>query len=423
MIEWIKKYNVVMKAVAILTAIILWFVVIQAENPERSVDFYGIPIEFIGQQELLEKHGLVMIGNTSQEVNLELSGSIAALTGVSQEDITIRADISKFTSAGEYKVSYDISAIDQVVVKSRNPNRINIVLDDVIEKELVILEPKIDGKLGDDIRIGEVTTAPKTVTISGAKSELENAAAAQVSVNSSRLSDTYSGALDYTIVDADGKEVVGNTITKIDKKINMEIPVQKVKTVPLEIEITNGAGANAEDAIVKIEPQSIDIIGSVKDIDKVERIVLGEISLDDFILSADGKFDIALPEGIEAVNGESEAEYHISFKDIDTMQLNVDNIEIKNPPENMDVEVQSISIVVTVRGHKDELKSLTTDDIKLVADLAGKKLINGHQIVSAEAVLDESVEDAAVLGTYSIIIETSEREDTFNDSGIGINAR
>jgi len=410
MIEWIKKYNVLMKAAAILAAIILWFIVIQADNPERSVDFTDIPVEFIGQQELLENSSLIMIGNNTQTVDLELSGSIAALTGVSVDDITIRADLSKYESAGVYNVAYDISAIDQIVVKSRNPSRITVTLDDVIEKELEILEPTIEGDLAEDIVVGEAIMESETVTISGAKSEIEHAAAAAISVSAVRLSDTYSGMLDYTIVDAYGEPITGATIKKIDKKVNLEIPVYKVKTVPLEIRLADGFGASVEDATVDIFPSEVEIIGGVKDIDKIEKITLGRISLNDFVLTKEGKFDIKLPDGIELTEDISEAEYSIYFDDIGTVQLSVENIEIQNPPADKDIKVQSISVVVTVRGHKETLKNLTAENVKLVVNLAGKSLVDGQQIAAANAVLDETITDAAALGRYSVIIEASDPE-------------
>lgn len=409
MIEWIKKYHVLMKATAILAAFILWFIVLQVDNPERSVDFDGIPIEFIGQQDLLEEHSLVMISNSAPKVSLELSGSISALTGVSQDDITIRADISKYEKAGEYRVAYDVSAIDKVIVKSRNPSYVTVTLDEVIEKELEVLDPVIDGKIPEDIRLGEAIKDPQTVTISGAASELENAVAAKIVVGSYRLTNTYKSQVDYVIVDSEGNEVTGNTISKVDRKANIEIPVQKVKTVPLVIELEDGAGADVEDAVVEIEPKEVEIIGDVKTIDKIDSIVIGEVSLDDFILSMDGKFELTPPENTEFVEEQESASYRVSFKDIDMAQINVDNIEIINPPptNEMLVEIDSMSVIVTVRGPKSELKNMTPDDIKLVADLKGKRLLNGRQIVGASTVIDESIEGVAALGQYSIIISTS----------------
>lgn len=405
--KWMKKHDIFLWIASILAAIVLWFVVITTENQERSANFYGIPIQFIGQQELLADHKLIMIGNTEPKVDLELHGSIEALMGVSQDNITIRADISRFEKPGEYKVSYDISAFDDVVVKSRTPGMITINLDEVIEKELPVSDIKIEGKVDSSLRFTEMKTDPAMVKISGASSEIQAAESVVISVNSVRLNSDYKGSLEYTIVDAEGKEVTGKTITKVDKRVTLEVTVEKTKSVPLILELKDGAGAPASSAQVRIEPQSVEIVGSAKQVNALESISIGEVSLDDFILSTEGTFEIVLPEGVTSTEELEEAHYFISFKDIDTAQLNVTNIDILNPPDNVVIEIESMLVVVTVRGPKESLKSLSPDDITLVANLDGLNIKNGRQIVSATAVIDESAEGVAALSDYSIIFNVS----------------
>ena len=127
--ELFKRYHIWMKLSALLIAIVLWAVVIYNENPERTIDVANIPVELLGQASLLQNSGLVVSQIENETVSIKLSGTFSALNGVDADDITARADVSSYTEAGSYTISYQVSFPDGITVAERTPLRIPIVIE------------------------------------------------------------------------------------------------------------------------------------------------------------------------------------------------------------------------------------------------------------------------------------------------------
>ena len=58
--EFIKKHHILMKLLSLLIAIILWVVVINADNPRKTLEFQNLPVELLEQDTLLTRYGLVV---------------------------------------------------------------------------------------------------------------------------------------------------------------------------------------------------------------------------------------------------------------------------------------------------------------------------------------------------------------------------
>ena len=408
--EIFKKYHIWMRLLALLIAITLWAVVIQTENPEKDLDLFNLPVEFLGKSTLLSEHGLVVsyIGNETVSINLE--GKFKTLEGVKSDNVTVRADVSDYTEPGSYNLSYDVSLPNGVTVKSRTPSEIPIVIEEIVEKELPVRVEYV-GTLADGIQLGEATVEPATVSVSGAASVMERAAYAAVKLDASVLTADYSGACEYVLMDADWNTLESEFTRYIDKTVQVEIPVYMVKNIPVEANIIASAGVPKTSVVAVYEPSEVTVYGSASVIKNLKSINVGDVNVRDFVLTYDKDFALELPEGVRFYEESVDTvNVHVSLRDIDTTQVTVTNISLENVPETAVIDLETTNLEITVRGQKEKLKNLNIDNFKVSVDLADMDLQEGRQL--APAVVKISIGGYDVCGSYTVIInvlETGER--------------
>ena len=126
--SFIKKHHLVMKLLSLLIAIVLWVVVINADNPKKTMEFQDLPVELLEQDTLLSQYGLVVSEIETEEVTVKVAGNFKTLGNVSADNIKVRADLSDYTTPGTYRLSYDVSAPIGITVESRTPERIPSLL-------------------------------------------------------------------------------------------------------------------------------------------------------------------------------------------------------------------------------------------------------------------------------------------------------
>ena len=407
--EFFRKHHIWMKLLALLIAVTLWAIVIYNDNPERSMDVTNIPVELLGQTSLLQNSGLVVSKIENPTVSIMLTGTFSALGAVDTDDITVRADVSHYTEAGNYTLSYDVSLPDGVTIAERTPRRIPIVIERVVEKELPI-RVEYEGTLADGVHLDEATVEPSVVTVSGTESMMERAAYAVVKLDASELTKDYSGECAYVIADVDGNTLDSEFNRYIDKTVQVDIPVYLSKTVPVEVNVIASAGVPKTNIVTTYEPSEVTVYGRSSDISSLKSLKLGDVSVRDFTLTYDKDFALILPEGVSFYDEVVEqVNVHISFRDITTTQITVSNILLENVPEKAVVELETPNLEIMIRGQTDKLKNVDVSNFRVSVDLADIDLQGGRQLVPA--VVKISIGGYDVCGSYSVIVNVSEEEE------------
>lgn len=409
---FLKKYHILMKLLALLIAVILWAVVLYNENPERSIDLVNVPVELLGQSELLQK-GLVVSQMENETVTVKASSSFQRLKDISADDVTVRADVSGYTEPGTYNLSYDVSFLPNgITVEERTPERISIVVEEIVEKELEV-RVEYEGTLPEGIylNLDEASIEPGVVRVSGIASVMEQAAYAVIRLDAESLTEDYSGECEYIIVDAEGNQLESEFTKYLDRTVEVDIPVYMSKMVPVEVGVSASAGAPKTSVVVSYEPEKITIYGKASVVGSMKSIKLGDINVRDFVLTYDKEFPVTLPEGVSFYGDPVETvNVHVSLRDVDTVQLNATNISLENVPETAVIDLETTSLEITVRAQKDKLKDVDANNFKVSVDLADVKLQTGRQLVPATVKISMGGYD--VCGTYHVminVVETGER--------------
>src|SRR3990172_5032906 len=153
------------KLLALGIALLLWVVASGTSSVERGFD---VPIAFDGVPE-----ELVIVDRSTSEVNLRVSGSRAALRGVSPGAMEYSLDVSGAKQGmADYEV--DVSQFDLprgAKIVSRSPSSVMVKFERRGAK-VVRVRPDLEGEPEAGFQVASVTVEPERVRITGARSEV-----------------------------------------------------------------------------------------------------------------------------------------------------------------------------------------------------------------------------------------------------------
>jgi len=401
---WLQKNHVLMKLLSVFLSILLWLYVIYQDNPERTVTFSDLSVRLLNTEYLKRYNGLMVTNADTIRVTVQLSGAFNKLENVTQDDIRVTADVSKLTEAGTYTLSYDISALDGVTVVQRSRD-IEVEVEKLETVELPV-DVSVSGSLPDGLVADTAIAEPATVTLTGLKKDLENADCVQVLVNGEDLTQDYEADCAFELLDRNGKSMDVSAIDFDRKRVHVEIPVYREKTVPVEVNMVYGKGATEENTVVTLSKDSIKVVGDIEAVDALESVQLTTIDTATFTQESHQEYTIHLPEGVWLDEEEEKIKVDVSFTNLETRQIVINDIRLENTSPNYQTTVESKQVLVSLRGTKEMLDSLTAGDVVVVVNLSGITVIEGMQNIPAQIVLSDRVSEMGVFGEYAVMIRS-----------------
>ena len=400
--------------ISILLAFVLWLYVGREANPEVTNTLSRVQVVFSGL-ESLEERGLMISEGGEQTVSLRIRANRDVWRRLNQGDTTVTVDVSGITEPGEQSVSIttrnisfprSITALDSVDVQYTSPGTVDFTVSRWISKEVPV-RGTFSGSVAEGYQREEFSFAPETVTVSGQEELVNQVEHALVTVSQQELSSTFMENCSYTLVDANGEPVadIGELDTS-PETVLVTLPIVQLKEVELTVDINPGGGATEDNAVVRIEPETITVSGEAADLAELNSISLGEIDLSEVFGTLTQKMSINLDSSLTNVSGPTEATVTVTVEGLYTRTLEVDNIDIINEPDGYQADPVTQSLTVLIRGSQEALESVTASQIRVVADLSDLDLSTGNRTVPVRVYLDGSSE-VGVVGSYNISISVS----------------
>ena len=392
---------------AIFISCVLWFTISVNEKQERTVEFSGIPIDYVGEN-VLEENDLVVTNKNVDKINLRLSGKPLTVAKLNRDDITVTVDMSKIRTAGTHFLEYTIDFGNETKASDITVNA-SVNYTTVMVKQMVKAEIPVrgiyDGDIAEGYMSGSLEFTPGTIEIFGPEDEVSLVDHAWVVLSGTDITQTVSASLPFTLVDAAGTEVeVGNVRSNVDT-ISVLQEVYMVKDIPLTVNLIGGAGADDYNTVVEITPSSITVSGDPEIVETLNRIVLGTIDLTSFQSTMTDVKTIVLPDNVVNKTGTPTAEVSVRIVGLDVTKLSVSNIEVTKAPKGYDIEIITQTADITLRGPSEDISAVTAENVRIVADLSGIKA-SGVFDVDATIYIDGFTEIGAI-GTYKINVRST----------------
>ncbi len=242
---------------AIIIAIAAWAVVTYTTDPDIAKTISGVKVEITGSETLKENGFVVTNEGELPKVSVKVSGKRTDLIKA-LDNIKVEIDVSEITAEGEYAVEGTVKLpSSKLTVKKVSETAIPIMVDKYESKEIPV---KIGQYGGQEGKLVKSEPDPKTVTVYGAKRELEYAEYASVELDISGIDEENEITVPYTVVLSEGidpGEV--NIYNSDDETVKIKNTVYAAVEVPVKVVSQNAVAYMLVEEETEVSPQSITI--------------------------------------------------------------------------------------------------------------------------------------------------------------------
>ncbi|MBQ9925462.1 MAG: hypothetical protein IJO51_05530, partial [Clostridia bacterium] len=235
MMEWMRKHDVLPRLASLVSAVILWFFVVDSMDKTMTLPVTNFPIEFTGTG-LLLNNDLVIIEGADSTVSFEIDGKTSKLKTIDMNYVRATADLSNITVPGTYDVKYELSTIHSgVTLRKMNPS-VRIVVDRMVSK-LVPVDLTLGGKLEEGYILDRRSLSPDAITVTGPQSVLDKIVSAKAAFDISGLQESTETTLGYALIDAEGDEVKSNYLSTNTASVQLELAIRQTGEIPLILNV------------------------------------------------------------------------------------------------------------------------------------------------------------------------------------------
>ena len=385
----------------------IWMYVVSVVAPESERTYMDVPVRVQGSN-ILESRGLMLLSEKDLTVDLELSGTRTDLNKLSSSNITVIADLSGITSAGEHQVSYSVSypgsISSSITILSPTAQTVTVHVVEWAQKDVPI-EVEYVGKLDESFieDNANVALSQDKVTISGKKDVVDQIKKAVVTVDltghTTNIDQVY--ALSYR--DENGNEVKLDHVTADTENVTVVLKINMIKTLPIELVINPGDLLEGEyECISNIK--NVTVSGPAELVQAMNVFPV-DVNLTGLLMTDQIRVPLIPPAGLTIMDGISEIVVDATVPKMDTIIMNLSTEQCMpiNVPEGMEVvSMSSAELIVMLYGRHNRLASLGVENIQMTVDLTDAQPGTAFYLVEIVVV---GVDGIQVRSSHTIEVE------------------
>ena len=406
-------HNWGLKLISLVLAFVLWFLVVQIDDPQESRSFPNIPVRLINT-ELLDAENKVyeVLGNTDT-VRVTIRAPRSITKDLQASDIIAEADMSRLTDINTIAISYTVAGVDSDYVRGDH----DVVRLSVEEKATrwISVKYRIKGETADNYIVSDVVLDQNRIEITGPRSAVEKVNYALLEVDVTDASATMNLNVEPQLYDADDSLLELPSVKKNVNYVHMAVEVLATKEVPIEL---NTMGIPAEGylatGVTECNPATVKIAGTASALSGVTKITIPEEVMNITGENSDMvnivNIKEYLPENIKladnSFNGRVTATVYIEPVVEKSFNLSTDDFTLLNVPEGYQAEAGETDIVYTLKisGLEASVSAVLSTTL--------------HGTVDVAAWLAEQELDAPEVKSYHIPVTFSLPEDVVQENQI-----
>lgn len=391
---------------SVLLAIAFWAYVRAAVDPSGTINIHNVRVETTGAN-VLASQGLAVSEITPQVVELQVEGPTSARTNLlrNRSGLYVRVDVSSCVE-GENTIRWREVWPEGVNTDDLTAQRSTVTVKvEKLYSKTFDIRFRLEGNVAGEYQMGTPAIEPAEVVVSGPVEQVNQVDRVEAVLRTAELSERFAGDLELIPMDKQGKSLADLELTLSAETAYVVVPVVMMKEVPLTVNLLPGGGATGEDAKIDIDPPTIVVSGSEADLEGLEEISLGSISLSDVVGTNTFTRPIALDPSLTNESGLATATVTVTVEGLDTEVFAVNNIRTTNRPEGYTVNVVTQSVLVTVRGPAEDLANVDASQIMVVADLSDVTTLGASRVPAKVYLNGNSA--VGVIGEYTIAVDIS----------------
>lgn len=388
--------NLDLKILAVLFSVILWLIVVNIDDPVKSVQFSDINVEILNASELKKQGKVYEVLDNTDNITVTVVGRRSVIEEMAKENISATADMKNLTS---------MDTISIVLSSNKNANELDSLRSSIENVKLEIEDIKkiqkpiitvVEGAPADGHMLGDLSVNLNRVNIEGPESVIDTIDSAKAILDANGVTTSIIASVPVRLYDKSGNIIddprVTTNITSVS--VNQEILVKK--EIPIQFNVTGTpAEGYALTGEVNASQKSVWIAGKKNIIDSVNAIVIPEevLNVEGYRISLTTVIDLAdyLPKSAEFAdpNFDSQIEVTVGIQreTFITVSFDESTIKIINAPDAYNVSVVRDGTYFKTGENHIRLYGLSNvlsafDDSDLVIEVDLKKYMEEKNMIS-----------------------------------------
>lgn len=403
------RNNLKIILISALMAVAVWVLVSVQVFPTIQTSISGITIQ-AQPTEYMVSNNLQIVGRYTGLTDIRIEGKRYDISALSSEDFYAELDLSSVRSAGTFTVPVTVSSKTGVEYSllETSQKAVTLVIDEIITRQFTIQAYAPDISLPEGYYVDEITASPDVVSITGSASVIDKISRVEAKAPfSGEIMESHEVQTALSVYTQNGSKLVNDNIQMSVDNVLVNIPIYMQKELPLTFSFA-GVPQNFDISSLgyDIQPKSIMVAAPDAGISNLSELNIGTINISDIRLNqTTSTIPISLPEGYKNLSGYNSARIVWDIADYGKLDFPVKNITVVNTPDNMDVDIITKELTLSVIGPSEQLSALTTGNFYITANLLGVSLHDGSQDVPVNIVISgTSSQKCWVLGSYRITV-------------------
>ncbi|MFZ5809142.1 MAG: YbbR-like domain-containing protein [Chloroflexota bacterium] len=369
-LRWLRE-NLSSLTLALFLAIVVWVSAVVSNDPAITRTFsQPIPLEIIGQDS-----GLVLRETPPGGVAVTVKAPQSVWDRLQSQPGQVHAwiDLSGL-GAGEYTLPVNIRVgVTPYHIVRVVPEVVSLTLEPLASKSMPV-EVVVIGEPALGYRKGALYLNPNQITVSGAKSLVDQVNRVQAEVDISGMSESQRRTLDLMVLDANGSELSGVRLSPDTVTANQTISllggyrnvVVKVATTGEPAEgywLTNISVSPPNVTVFSTNPQLVEALPGYVETDTVDLSGLND--------DVDIRVALKLPAGVDLA-GEESVLVRLNIAALEGSLPITLPIDVVGLSPNYVAEISPNTVDVLISGPLPVLKALKTGNVRVIVDLSGR---------------------------------------------------
>lgn len=372
------KNNLSLKIVSVLFSVILWWAVMNIDDPVDTKTF-RTEVQILHPEVITDNGYSYHIDDEMKMIEVKVKARSKVLSQIRSSHIVATADLRERQDT-TVPIRVSVNGFDNMYEEATAiPRNIQIQTEKTETKSFPIT-PSYTGTISEGYVIGKLSAQPLSIEVSGPKSVLGRIAKVVAKVNVSGMYEDAKMKAEVIYYDS-AENILDKSLLSSNRDesgVLVDVKIWQMKNVTVKFDtsaIIPGEGYYFDK--VEIEPVSVTIAGSDEVLKKIQAIEIPKevLAREGITEREELVVDISeyLPEGTRLVNEESaNIMVTIILEKVGTKMIvaPVRSIRIDNLSEEFAVEFgPAQSVELLFEGTKEALDKLTYDKVLAVLDL------------------------------------------------------
>ena len=377
---------------AVVASVIIWFFISIQIFPNITQHVSAVKVDCTPTQHMINENLQITAVDVS-EITIQIQGKRYSISELDGDDFKAHCDLSSIYEAGDHEVDIVVETADtstECEILTDNLTA-KVSVSKIISREVEVTAYTDGIKTADEMQIeGEVEVFPSTIIVTGEEKLVNSIGHIKAVPDYDEvLGESAELACVPVLYNQYGMRMLNDDLALSEGIITMNVPVYKVKTLPLNVQFTNSStNFNISNLKYSMSVTELTIASPDSSIDNLDAIDIGEISLTSLTLKdlqGGVALPVKLPDGYKNISGNKTVTvYFENYDEYGQLGFTVpaENINIINAPNNFDVKVLTNVLTVNVVGLSSYIQEMTSDDIYATVNLLGVELSEGTKSVS-----------------------------------------